>query len=128
MNASSSQYWLAKGLLTLLVVSSPLVNAQDAKLGLAVYEAKCSGCHSVDSHRVGPKHFGVLGRTIGGADDFNYSAALRQKKQSNQVWSVPLLISWLKDPEALIPGQSMGFRLNDDKEIIDVVAYLASLH
>jgi cytochrome c len=119
--------WLAGWLLAVLTVSSYPVAAQDALRGMAVYEAKCSGCHSVDSNRVGPKHAGVVGRRIGGVQDFAYSAALQKSGQSGKVWTKALLVSWLTDPEALITGQSMGFRLGSDQERLDVVAYLATL-
>ena len=114
-------------LLTVFTVGSQVAYAQDVARGFAVYEAKCSGCHSVDANRIGPQHAGVLGRTIGSVKDFNYSVALQKSGQSGQVWTAALLTRWLKDPEALIAGQTMGFRLNNDKEIADVVAYLASL-
>jgi cytochrome c len=94
---------------------------------MAVYEAKCSGCHSVDSNRIGPRHAGGVGRRIGGVQDFAYSAALQKSGQSGKVWTRALLTSWLTDPEALIAGQSMGFRLGSEQERSDVVAYLATL-
>ena len=34
------------------------------------------------------------------------------------------LARWLKDPEALIPGQRMNFRINDNGQIRDIVAFL----
>jgi cytochrome c len=125
--AVSYSIWLAGWLLTVLAVSSHPALAQDALRGMAVYEAKCSGCHSVDSNRVGPKHGGVVGRRIGGVPDFAYSAALQKSGQNGKVWTKALLMSWLTDPEALIAGQSMGFRLGSEQERADVVAYLATL-
>jgi cytochrome c len=38
-----------------------------------------------------------------------------------------MLDRWLTDPEALVPGQGMGYRLDDPQERADVVAYLATL-
>jgi cytochrome c len=37
------------------------------------------------------------------------------------------LNAWLTDPEKLIPGQRMGYRLSLPTERADVVAYLATL-
>ena len=114
------------------VAGASAVHAQDpakgaaspAERGLAVYEARCSGCHSVDAHRVGPLHRGVLGRRAGAVPGYDYSPALRA---STLVWSPATLKAWLADPEAVIPGQGMGYRLGDAREREDVVAYLATL-
>jgi cytochrome c len=98
--------------------------AGEAVRGKAVYEAKCSACHSVDDNRVGPLHAGVLGRKAGSVKDYDYSDALRQ---SRVVWSQVNLERWLTDPEKLIAGQKMGYRLDVAQERADVVKYLASL-
>jgi cytochrome c len=95
-----------------------------AERGLAIYTAKCSACHSVDEHRVGPAHAGVVGRRAGKAKDYEYSDALASSKI---VWSTSKLQAWLTDPEKLIPGQRMGYRLSKPQERADVVAYLATL-
>lgn len=78
----------------------------------------------MEANRVGPKHAGIVGRKAGSVKDFSYSSAL---KQSELVWSRELLVKWLTDPEQLIPGQVMGFRLGNVQDRMDVVAYLATL-
>lgn len=40
------------------------------------------------------------------------------------VWDEVQLQLWLADPEALIPGQRMGYRLDDAATRADIVAYL----
>ncbi len=95
-----------------------------AERGLGVYTAKCSACHSVDENRVGPAHAGVVGRRAGKLKDYEYSEALAKSKI---VWNAATLQAWLTDPEKLIPGQRMGYRLSLPQERADVVAYLASL-
>ncbi len=102
---------------------TPLTSG-NAALGQAVYEAKCSACHSVNDHRVGPRHAGVLGRKAGSAAGYDYSPALAG---SRVVWTQTTLKKWLTDPEQLIPGQRMGYRLGLAQERADVVAYLATL-
>jgi cytochrome c len=92
--------------------------------GLAIYTAKCSACHSVDEHRVGPAHAGVFGRRAGKAKEYEYSDALLKSKV---VWNTATLNAWLTDPEKVIPGQRMGYRLSLPTERADVVAYLATL-
>jgi cytochrome c len=95
-----------------------------AQRGMAIYAAKCSACHSVGENGVGPAHAGVYGRRAGKAKAYEYSEALAK---SNIVWSKPKLQAWLTDPEKLIPGQRMGYRLTKPQERADVVAYLATL-
>jgi cytochrome c len=115
--------WMA----LLAAVSAGNVHASDEQAvsrGLTVYENNCAGCHSVKANRIGPKHEGIVGRKAGGVKDFSYSSAL---KKSELVWNKDLLVSWLTDPELVIPGQAMGFRLGNVQDRMDVVAYLATL-
>lgn len=103
----------------------PLVAAAgDAARGRTAYEARCGACHSLEADRVGPRHAGVFGRKAGSVSGFDYSPALRA---STVVWNEKTLDRWLSDPEALIPGQRMGYRLGDAAIRADIVAYLASL-
>lgn len=92
--------------------------------GQALYEARCMGCHSVDTHRIGPLHHQVLGRHAGSAPGFDYTPALRN---SRITWSARTLDAWLRNPEALVPGQAMNFRVDDAQDRRDLIAYLASL-
>lgn len=96
----------------------------DAARGAQLYEARCGGCHSVDSHRIGPLHKGVFGRRAGSADGFEYSPAL---KASILVWTERTLDQWLADPERTIPGQAMGYRVEQARDRADLIAYLRQL-
>ncbi len=120
--------WMAHFAALLAALSSSnAAFAQDAQAvsrGLIVYENNCAGCHSVEANRVGPKHAGIVGRKAGSVKDFSYSAAL---KRSELVWNRDLLVRWLTDPEQVISGQAMGFRLGNVQDRMDVVAYLATL-
>ena len=93
----------------------------DAVKGERSYKSRCTGCHSLDSNRVGPKHRGVYGRTAGAVVEFRYSQALRD---SDVVWTDETLDRWLANPEALIPGQRMNYRLSDAEMRRDIIAYL----
>ena len=93
----------------------------DAARGADVYRARCTGCHSLDANRIGPRHRGVFGRVAGSLDDFRYSPALQA---SDLVWDAESLDLWLTNPQALIPGQRMGFRLGDAAARRDVIAFL----
>ncbi|MBL8289441.1 MAG: c-type cytochrome [Rubrivivax sp.] len=98
--------------------------AGDAGRGRAAYEGRCGACHSVEADRVGPRHAGVFGRRAGSLPQFDYSPALRA---SQVVWNAKTLEQWLTDPESLIPGQRMGYRIGDAAIRADIVAYLATL-
>jgi cytochrome c len=92
--------------------------------GQALYDSRCFGCHSEDANRVGPMHRGVFGRKAGGVADFMYSKAL---EKSSVVWSANTLDAWLKNPQALIPGQAMNVSVPNAQDRADIVAYLMSL-
>jgi len=101
---------------------APTVLDGNAERGAEIYENRCTGCHSLDANRVGPAHRGVVGRRVGTGRGFEYSDALRG---ATFVWTEALIQRWLTNPEALIPGQQMGFRLGDAQERADVAAFLA---
>ena len=96
--------------------------AADRVEGRALYEARCGGCHALAADRVGPRHAGVLGRKAGSIAGFAYSPALAR---SQIVWTEESLERWLRDPEALVPGQRMNFRVGDADERRRIVEYLS---
>ena len=118
---------LAAGSLALLVgAGAPLAHAQggDAVKGRQLFESRCVGCHSLDQNRVGPALGTVAGRTAGKAPGYTYSPAM---SQATHVWTGDKLRAWLTDPEALVPGQAMGYSLSLADDRRDVVAFLQSL-
>jgi len=115
---------LARGLFALgLLGAALLAHAGDGARGQALYESRCIGCHSLDGHRVGPAHRGIVGRRAGAAPGYDYSAAL---KTAALIWTPRNLDLWLTNPEALVPGQKMGYRVDDATDRSDLVAYLSS--
>lgn len=66
----------------------------------------------------------MVGRRAGALKDFGYSPAL---SASRILWTRATLKAWLRDPEALIPGQGMDYQLDQARDREDVVAYLATL-
>jgi cytochrome c len=100
------------------------IPAGDAPRGANLWEQRCTGCHALDQNRIGPAHRGVFGRRVGTAPDFAYSPAL---KKSRLVWDAANLDKWLTNPQALIPGQRMNFRIIDANERRDIIAYLRSV-
>ena len=114
--------WLAVGVL--LVCHATPAAAQSVERGQALFESRCSGCHSLDVNRVGPALRGVVGRTAGKASGYFYSKAM---SSAQHTWDRRKLIAWLTDPEGVVPGQEMNYRLDGRQDREDVVAYLGSL-
>ena len=112
---------LLAGMVALAAHPTGAAHAADADRGGALYEARCGACHSLDAHRVGPMHRGVFGRRAGSAPGYDYTPAL---KGAGTVWDAASLDSWLRDPEALVPGQGMGYSVPDATDREDLVAFL----
>ncbi len=114
--------WLSPtAIVVMAALVSPALAGGDVERGAQLYERRCFACHSLDANRIGPAHRGVFGRKAGTAPGFNYSPAV---KNSAVVWDEQTLDRWLENPQALIPGQRMGFRMSDPDERADVIAYL----
>jgi cytochrome c len=95
----------------------------DPVRGEALYQSRCTACHSLDHSRIGPAHRGVFDRIAASVAGFDYSPAL---KHSGVRWTAANLNRWLKDPEAFIPGQKMGYQVPDPVDRRDLIAFLAS--
>ena len=102
----------------------PLAANGDPVRGKQVYQRRCTGCHSLVLNRDGPRHLRVYGQRAGSLPDYEYSEALRN---SRVVWDERTLDLWLKDPEAFIPGNSMGYAVGSARDRADIIAYLRSL-
>ncbi|MEW4466647.1 c-type cytochrome [Parasphingorhabdus sp. JC815] len=104
----------------------PLARAatRSALSGKKLYTRRCGACHSIDQNRVGPRHRGVFGRKAGSVSGFRYSKAL---KNLNIRWNEKNLDRWLTNPTAMVPGTSMGFRLNKPDERRAIINYLKSV-
>ena len=97
----------------------------DAKRGQDVFAKRCTGCHSLDEDKEGPRLRGVFGKKAGTLSTaFKYSQAL---KASNVTWNAPSLDQWMEDPDKIIPDSDMFFRVPRANERTDVIAYLKTL-
>ena len=96
----------------------------DPTRGAALYQARCTACHAIDSNETGPAHRGVLGRRVGSLPGYRYS---EEMKRSRLRWTPQTLNLWLEDPEELVAGQRMGFQVDSAQERADLIAYLATL-
>lgn len=95
--------------------------AGDAVRGQALYQSKCTACHSIEYNGVGPAHKGLFDRKAGSQTDYVYSPALQS---SQVVWTETTLEKWLTNPEKFIPGQKMGFMVPSATDRADLIAYL----
>jgi cytochrome c len=88
--------------------------------GAALFDKRCTGCHSLTTNREGPMLQGVYGRTTGSVLAFSYSPAL---KDAHIEWNDQMLDEWLSDPDAFIPGNNMDFLVARPQERKDLIAF-----
>jgi len=107
-----------------------LLETADAAAGEAV-AGQCAGCHTLTEGGpavVGPNLFGVVGRTIGAMDGFNYSEALAALNAEGATWTPERLSAFLANPAAAVPGNRMPYGgLTDDQDRANLIAYLSTL-
>lgn len=88
---------------------------------------RCANCHQVGPAArsdFGPQLNGIVGRRAGAAPDFAYSPAL---KNAGFSWDERRLAAFLRDPDAVVPGNRMRFwGLTSDRQVRDLIAYLRS--
>ena len=86
---------------------------------------RCANCHQVGPaarSNFGPQLNGIIGRRAGSAPDFDYSPAM---KQAGFAWDERRLAAFLRDPDAVVPGNRMRFwGLRSERQIADLLAYL----
>jgi cytochrome c len=89
--------------------------------GKSLFEKRCSGCHSLDHDKEGPRLGGVYGRAAGSVASFNYSDAL---KSSHITWDADTLDRWLAGPDKFVPESDMAFHVESVTERSAIIAYL----
>src|ERR1700746_2980231 len=92
--------------LTRLALFSAVARAADEDRGKDIFERRCTGCHSLDKDKEGPRLRGVYGRTSGSVPSFTYSDNV---KTANITWDAASLDKWLTDPHPLIPEPNIAF-------------------
>lgn len=110
--------------LALLLAAPALQAANPLAAGKAAFQ-RCANCHQVGPgarSNFGPQLNGILGRRAGSAPDFDYSPALRK---AGFVWNDKNLAAFLRDPDAVVPGNKMRFwGLRSERQIAELLAYL----
>ncbi|KKL47640.1 hypothetical protein LCGC14_2333500, partial [marine sediment metagenome] len=91
----------------------------------------CAACHKVGEgarNGVGPQLNGIVGRAIGGLEDYSYSGVFEEAHAAGDVWTPENLAAFLEDPRGTMKGTKMGFSgLRKEKDQQAVVEYLRSL-
>ena len=86
---------------------------------------KCSACHSIKSgggNKIGPALYNVVGRAVGGVQDYKYSKSLIT--YGNE-WTFEELNGFLIKPAKWIKGTKMAFAgLKDEKDRASVILFM----
>ena len=113
--------------------STPTSIVQTAAINLADYDAglgrrffvQCQACHSLgegEPNKTGPNLWGLIGRTAGRVEDFEYSEAFAN---ADLQWSVEVLDQFLIKPDDVVPGTTMIFAgIEDEANRRHLLAYL----
>ena len=86
---------------------------------------KCAACHSINKggkNKIGPALYNVVGRAVGGVDDYKYSKTLASY---NKDWTFEELNGFLQKPASYLKGTKMSYAgLRKEKDRASVIKYL----
>ena len=86
---------------------------------------KCAACHSINKggkNNIGPALYNVVGRKVGGVNDYRYSKALAAYDKN---WNFEELNGFLLKPTKWIKGTKMAYAgLRKEKDRASVIKYL----
>ena len=103
-----------------LLVAPANAQTSNSNRGQRVFGA-CAACHSLEPNRnmTGPSLAELWNRKAGTLQSFHrYSPALQS---SGIVWNDKTLDEWLKDPQHLVPGNTMTFQgIGNDQQRADL--------
>ncbi len=95
--------------------------------GARIFEDRCKSCHvgaPPSTATLGPSLAGLFGKKAGSGKTGVHSRALAE---SGIVWNRSSLRSFLADPGRAVPGTIMPMRVEDPKELEDLLNYLETL-
>lgn len=91
---------------------------------------KCAACHQVGEgaeNKTGPHLNGVIGRTLGSMEGFNYSKTMAEMGASGTVWTEETMAEFLSKPRDYVKGTKMSFAgLKKEDELAAINEYLKS--
>jgi cytochrome c len=108
--------------------AAPGSDAATMAAGARAYQ-KCYSCHSLegpDPSTQGPSLKAILGRAVAAEQGFAYSPEMRAYAARQGRWDRASLDAFIADPQAVVPGNEMGFfGIADAAERRALLAYLA---
>jgi cytochrome c len=123
----NSIFWLCACMAMLIaLLAFPYLShaTGNADRGKQLFEKRCTGCHSLDQDKEGPRLRGVYGRQAGKVPGFKYSAAVQS---SVVTWDDVSLDKWLTNPDSLIADNYMAFRVVKPDERADIIRFLKTV-
>jgi cytochrome c len=110
------------------VSAAPTGDGATLAAGERAYQ-KCYACHSLegpDSTTQGPSLKGIVGGRVAAEPGFAYSPAMRAYAANQPRWTREALDAFIADPQAVVPGNEMGFfGIANPEERRSLVEYLA---
>jgi len=86
---------------------------------------KCAACHSIKKggkNKIGPALYNVVGREVGGVNDYKYSKTLASYSKE---WTFEELNGFLKKPASYLKGTKMSYAgLRKEKDRASIIKYL----
>ena len=121
-----------------LALAAPALASGDATKGEREFN-KCKSCHEVVAGdgtvivrggKAGPNLYGVIGRTAGSLEGFNFRPSIVAAGEKGLVWDAESFDAYSKDPTAFLKSylgdnsasSSMSFKLRRGGD--DIAAYL----
>lgn len=110
--------------------------AQDATAGEELFR-KCTACHQIGEgakNKAGPVLTNVIGRPAGSFEGYKYGISMVVAGEAELVWNEENIFNYLFNPKDFLRAYlddpkakaKMTFRLKDDQDRRDVIAYLSS--
>jgi cytochrome c len=119
---------LSRGLLFLAALHASAFAADESTSpGRKIFESRCVSCHESSppsTATLGPSLAGIVGKKAGSGSSGVHSRALAE---SGIVWNRASLRNYLSDPGRAVPGTIMPMRVENPRELEDLLNYLETL-
>ena len=96
----------------------------DVESGKKIFK-KCAACHSINKdggNKIGPALYNVVGRKVGGVDEYKYSKVLASYGKN---WTFEELNGFLTKPSSYLKGTKMSYAgLRKEADRASIIKYL----